>query len=183
MSGKPLHCMVTVLLFRQKEIYCRKLFPMDRKRYSLEAKESNRFVKFAQIIFGAVCIITSAWWVVFILKSGEGNNYWVATLFMLFFGLFQILSGLGHASRYVEFSNEEVIIKQNSIGLPDRMPVKEISSIEMLPLSVKFSLKSGRKRTLRFGVTYTDLIDTIKDELEIFAREKNISIEEKSETI
>jgi hypothetical protein len=156
---------------------------MERKRYSLEAKESNRFVRTAQIVFGAVCIITSAWWVVFIIKSGEGNNYWVATLFMLFFGLFQILSGLGHASRYVEFREEEVIIKQNSIGLPDRIPVKEISSIEMLPLSVKFYLKSGRKKTLRFGITYSDLIDNIKDALESFVTEKSIPFEEKSEKI
>jgi hypothetical protein len=156
---------------------------MDRKRYSLEAKESNRFVRIAQIVFGAVCIITSAWWIVFILKSEGTNNYWVATLFMLFFGLFQIYSGLGHASRYVEISDEELIIKQNSIGLPDRMPAAEISNIEMLPLSVKFHLRSGRKRTLRFGITYSDFIDSIKDALVDFAGEKNIPLEEKSEKI
>lgn len=156
---------------------------MDRKRYSLETKESNRFVKIAQIIFGVVCIITAAWWVVFILKSGDANNYWVATLFILFFGMFQIFSGLGHATRYVEFSSEELIIKQNSIGLADRLPVTEITSIVMLPLSVKINLRSGKKRTLRFGITYSDFIDSIKDALVEFSENNNIPLEEKSEKI
>jgi hypothetical protein len=156
---------------------------MERNRFSLEAKESNRFVRIAQIIFGALCIITAAWWVVYILKSGDGNNYWVATLFILFFGIFQIYSGLGYASRYVEFGNSEMIIKQNSIGLPYRLPVTEISNIVMLPLSVKFILKSGRTKILRFGITYSDLIDSIKDALVAFAADKNIPLEEKSEKL
>jgi hypothetical protein len=91
---------------------------MNKVRYSLETKETNRFVKYAQIVFGVVCILTSAWWIVFILSSDGQNNYWVATLFMLFFGAFQIYSGLGYAERYVEIHNMELIIKQNAVGIP-----------------------------------------------------------------
>jgi len=156
---------------------------MDKKRYSLETKETNKFVRYAQIVFGVICLITAGWWAVYLTSSDNGGDYWIATLFMLGFGLFQIYSGLGYAARYVEISDNQIIIKQTSIGTPDLLLVSDIFGIEILPLSVNFTLRSGKKKTLRFGIAYTDYIDDIKDAVVLLAESKNISIEEKSEKI
>ncbi len=167
----------------EKGINCGKHFAMETKRYSLETRETNKFVRYAQIVFGVVCLITAGWWSVYLTQSDSGGDYWIATLFLLGFGLFQIYSGLGYAARYVEISDRQIIIKQASIGTPDLLPVSDIAAIEILPLSVNFKLRSGKKKTLRFGIAYTDYIDDIKDAVAQLAENRNILIEEKNEKL
>jgi hypothetical protein len=156
---------------------------MEKKRYSLESKESNRFVRYAQIAFGIVCLIVAAWWTAFLIQTEGADNFWVATLFILFFGIFQIYSGMGMAAKYIDISGDSLSIKQTAICAPELIASSDIKTIEILPLSVQFFLKSGKKRVLRFGITYSDLIDTIKDAIIEFAEEKKIPYEEKSEKI
>jgi len=156
---------------------------MEKKRYSLEIKESGKIVKFAQIVFGAICLFTAAWWVVYIFKAEVAGDYWIATLFLTGFGLFQIYSGAGYSARYIEISDNHIIIKQSSIGTPILLMASEISAIDILPLSVKFMLRSGKTKTLRFGISYSDLIDDIKEAIVVFSESKNIPCEEKSEKI
>lgn len=156
---------------------------MEKKRYSLEIKETNKLIRYAQNIFGVVCLITAAWWAVYLTKSDGGGDYWIATLFLLGFGLFQIYSGLGYAARYVEISDNQLIIKQASIGTPDLLVVTDISDIEILPLSVIFNLRSGKKKILRFGIAYTDYIDEIKDAIVELAEKNKIPLVERSEKI
>jgi len=156
---------------------------METKRYSLETKETNKFVRYAQIVFGVICLITAGWWAVYLTKSDNGGDYWIATLFMLGFGLFQIYSGMGYAARYIEISDNQLIIKQNSISTPDFLLVSDISKIEILPLSVNFYLRSGMKKSLRFGIAYTDYIDDIKEAILELSEKNNITLEEKTEKI
>lgn len=151
------------------------------KRFSLESRESNRLIRIFQFIFGIVCVITAGWWAVYILKSPEGGNFWIATLFMLFFGVFQIYSGLGHASKYLAIDNDRLEIKKTAIGKKEVLNQADIEKIDILPLSVAFRLRSGKTTTISFPVTLAEGIDHIKDAVDEFGKSYNIAIEEKRE--
>lgn len=151
------------------------------KKYSLESRENSKLVKIMQIVFGIACIITAGWWAVFMLKSLESGNYWMATIFMFFFGAFQIYSGLGYASKYVIVGSESLKIKKTAIGKEQVVTHGEIDKIEILPLSVKLILRSGGNITISFAVTLAGGIDIIKDALAGFGRDNKILTEEKRE--
>lgn len=151
------------------------------ERYSLESRENNRIVKILQIIFGVACIITAGWWAVFMLKALESGNYWIATLFMFFFGAFQIYSGLGYASKYILIGSDSLTIRKTAIGKEQVITGGDIEKIEILPLSVKLILKSGGNITISFAVTLAEGIDRIKDAVATFGMENKILTEEKRE--
>jgi hypothetical protein len=146
------------------------------KRYSLESRENGRIVKILQIIFGIACIITAGWWAVFMMKSDESGNYWIATLFMFLFGTFQIYSGLGYASKYIIIGSDTLSIRKTAIGKEQIVSHSEIERIEILPLSVKLILKSGANITISFSVTLAEGIDHIKDAVSTFGSENKIII-------
>jgi len=151
------------------------------KRYSLESRENSRIMKILQIIFGIACIITAGWWAVFMVKSLESGNYWIATLFMFFFGAFQIYSGLGYASKYIIIGSDTLTIRKTAIGKEQMVTHSELERIEILPLSVKLVLRSGGNITISFSVTLAEGIDHIKDAVATFGRENKILTEEKRE--
>ncbi|MFO7573732.1 MAG: hypothetical protein R6W67_01065 [Bacteroidales bacterium] len=151
------------------------------KRYSLESRENSRLVKIMQILFGIACIFTAGWWAVYMLKALESGNYWIATLFMFFFGAFQIYSGLGHASKYIIIGSDTLTIRKTAIGKKQVVTYGEIERIEILPLSVSLILRSGSKLTINFAVTLAGDIDHIKDAIADFGRNNNIITEDKRE--
>ena len=151
------------------------------KRYSLESRENSSFVKILQIIFGIACIITAGWWAVYMLKSLESGNYWIATLFMLFFGAFQIYSGLGYASKYIIIGSDTLTIRKTAVGKEQVIVHSDIERIDILPLSISLALRSGKIFSLSFPVTLAESIDQIKDAMEEFGRNNKILTEEKRE--
>jgi hypothetical protein len=59
----------------------------------------------------------------------------------------------------------------------------EIKKIEVFPLNLIFYFHGGGKMVLRFGTTYTENIDPIKNEIKKFAALNNIDLETKAEEI
>jgi hypothetical protein len=153
------------------------------KKYSLTNKESSGFVKIMQIIFGILCIGTSVWWTVFMLSAEVSGNYWAAILFMLFFGAFQIYSGLGYADRFLLIDEGSITIKATALSRAKTIKHTEIESIEILPLTFSIFLKNGNKVFIRFGITLSDGIDSVKDALQEFAAQYEINADEKSDMI
>ena len=151
------------------------------KRYSLENRESNKLVRILQILFGIACIITAGWWAVYMIKSLESGNYWIATLFMFFFGAFQIYSGLGYASKYLIIGKETLKIKKAAIGREQLIRNSDIERIDILPLSISVTLRNGKTFNVSFPVTLNETIDHVKDAIEEFGRDNKILTEEKRE--
>ena len=115
---------------------------------------------------------------IFNIRSVKADStLWITVLFLSGFGLYQILAGLGRTIRFIQIGNDKIILKKNSL-LPLRiMDPSEIKKIEVFPLNLIFYFHSGGKTILRFGTTYTDNIEPIKNGIEEFASVNNIDFE------
>lgn len=151
---------------------------METEYFSLGPSESNIAVKIIRILFGFLCIAIAVFWLIFNLRSlGSDHMLWITILFLSGFGMYQIWAGLGRAKRFIEISKEKIIIRKNSF-LPERKLIPgEIKMIEIYPLSLIFYNQIGRKLILRFGTTYTDIIDPLKEAVEVFAGIHDIKVE------
>jgi hypothetical protein len=155
---------------------------MAKKRISLELRENNKLVRFIQVIFGLVCLAISVFWLIYNLRSVSGNGtLWITLLFLTGFGVFQIYSGLGYAEKYIESGEESLTVKHNSLLPAVEMKSSDIESAEVFPLKVLLILKSGRNVLIRLGVTDSEKIDLVKDEVTRFVTEHNIPLEIKNE--
>jgi hypothetical protein len=157
---------------------------METKYFSLGTFENNKLVKIIRLIFGVVCIIIAINWIIFNIKSYKGaGTLWITIVFLTGFGFYQIWSGLGLAIRFIEIDRDKIILKKNSLLPGKELKAADIKKIEVFPLSLIIYLQPDRKTILRFGTTYIDNIDPIKNEIEQFASGNNIYLEIKKEEI
>jgi len=157
---------------------------MEKVIFSLDVRESNRFTKIVQIIFGTACICIAGFWFIYNVKTkGEGGSLWVTIIFLAGFGVYQIYSGLGYSSRFIEIAPEKIRLKKFNICTVREILPAGIEKIESLPLSINFHLKPSGLIRLRFGTTYPDKIEIIRESLEKFADLNNIKFEETMEII
>jgi hypothetical protein len=157
---------------------------METKYFSLGHSENSSVIKIIRIIFGLVCIAIALFWLIFNIRSVKAEHtLWITVIFLSGFGFFQIWAGIGRAKRFIQISNDKILLKMNSL-LPHReVPSLEIKKIEVIPLNLIFYFQKGGKTVLRFGTTYTDNIELIKNEIEEFAIINNINLEIISEDI
>lgn len=151
---------------------------MEKKYFSLGPNENNRLVKLFRIVFGVICIAVALFWLSFNIKSLKADGtLWITIIFLLGFGFYQIWSGLGWATRFIEVGSDSIRLKKNPILPPVEMNEKEIEKIEMFPLNLVFFLKTKKRILLRFGTTYYETNEKVKDEILGFAESNNIPIE------
>jgi hypothetical protein len=155
---------------------------MENKFFSLEIRENNKLVRIFQIIFGILCLFIAGFWLIFNISSFKADStLWITVAFLSGFGAYQILSGLGYASRFIEFGDDWIRLKKNSL-LPVRLLMAEqIEKTDIHPLKVLIILKSSKKILIRFGVTDSQKIDLVKDEIFSFTSRNSISLELKNE--
>ena len=157
---------------------------MEKKFFSLETRENNKITRIFQIILGIACICIAVFWIIYNYRSVKADRtLWITVAFLLGFGAFQIFSGLGFISRYIEFDTNIIKLRNNSFLSPVDLSVANIEKIEIFPLKVHIFLKSAKKILIRFGVTDIEKVELIKDELIVFASVNNISMEIKNEEI
>ncbi|MDP3001579.1 MAG: hypothetical protein Q8N38_00395 [Bacteroidales bacterium] len=151
---------------------------MEIKHFSFGTSENNRFVKIIRIVFGVVCIAVAIYWFSFNIKSLKADGtLWITIIFLTGFGFYQIWSGLGRATRFIEITPDYIRLKKNPILPPLKMSSGEIEKIELFPLNLIFFLKSKKRILLRFGTTYHEINEKIKDEILSFAESNNIPLE------
>ena len=157
---------------------------MENKYFLLEPKENPRAVKIFQISLGVTCIAIAIFWILFNIKSLEADRtLWATIIFLMLFGIYEILAGLGKTARYIKTGPAGIIIKQHSV-LPDvELISNDIERIEIYPLSIKFLLKNRKKFLFRFGVSYPEIISPVKDEIVEFAGSNKIPLEVISEEL
>lgn len=157
---------------------------MEKRHFSLEQRENSKLVRIFQIVFGILCVAIAVYWLIFNITSEKRNsNLWVTVIFLAGFGGYQVLSGLGKTSRFIETENDILILKQNSTLPGIKLKAIDIEKIEIFPLSLVFLLKSQKKIILRFGISYPDVIDPAKEGITDFAEMNSIPIENKNEDL
>jgi hypothetical protein len=157
---------------------------MEKRHFSLEIKENSRFIKIFLIVFGILCVGIAIYWIIFNLSSEKSDaNLWITVVFLTCFGCYQILSGLGKTSRYIETEPNKLVLKQNSFLPKIELNPFEIERIEVYPLSIRFCMIKKKVFIFRFGLNYTEIIDPIKEAVKEFAVVNNIIVEEKIEEI
>lgn len=114
------------------------------------------------------------WSVLNIRALNSGGNLWITVAFLLLFAYYQIISGLGKSSKFIEISQDSVRIKKNSLLPAQEYKATEIEKIDIYPLNIEFILKSGKASNVRFGTTFIDMIDPVKKKIEDFADLNNI---------
>lgn len=151
---------------------------MKIKYFPLSSSENNRLVKIIQIIFGVVCFALAIFWMIFNIKSLKTNGtLWITIIFLLGFGFYQIWSGMGRAIRFIEIRADKIRLKRNSILPVIELPAGEIEKIELFPFNLIFFLKSKKRIFLRFGTTYQETNEKIKNEILGFAKSNKVPIE------
>jgi hypothetical protein len=151
---------------------------MEMKYYSLGTTEKSIFIKIVRIVFGIVCIVVAFFWIFFNIKSLKTDmTLWITILFLLGFGFYQVWSGLGQATTFIQIGQDKIRIKKNPIQSPVEIATADIEKIDFFPLNIVFILKSKKRLLLRFGTTYHETNQMISEEIVGFAEINNIPLE------
>ena len=148
---------------------------MEGKKISLDPDSKTQFAKLLQIIFGIFCIIASIYFLISGYHPGTSIvTLLVAAVFLLLFGIYQIMAGLGKTQKYFLVKHSGISFKEHSILHVKEIPSDKIEKIELYPLSIKFLLKDSKKIRFRFGISYPEIIDPVKQEVIGFAGDHGI---------
>ena len=148
---------------------------MKEKYFDLDPNNKTHLVKILQIIFGILCIATTLYYTLTGIFSGATNTtLWMAIVFLVLFGIYQIMSGLGKTKKYFRLNQNSISFKQHSVLPVTDLQSDNIDKIELYPLSIKFFLKNSRKIKFRFGISYPEIIDPVKQEVIGFAEDHDI---------
>jgi hypothetical protein len=151
---------------------------MEAKYYSLELRENNTLIKVFRIIFGAACIAIAIFWLIYNLNALKADrNLWITVIFLAGFGIYLVRSGLGYGFRFIEIANARISFRKNSFLKKVEYDKTSMDKISFYPLKVVFHLNTGKKNLLRFGVSDIEKVESIKDDLMVFATENNIGTE------
>jgi len=157
---------------------------MEQQHFKLEAKEDSKFTRIFQVIFGILCIAIGLYWAIFHISSlNDDPTLWITIVFLIGFGTYQIAAGLGKIKKFIAIDADLITLKQSSFLPKSELKSQDIEKIDIFPLSICFLLKNKKKKILRFGLRYTEIIIPVKDALVQFADLNNIAIEEKKEEI
>jgi len=151
---------------------------MEIKYYSLSTTENNRLIKIIQIVFGVVCFAVAIFWLIFNIRSLKADGtLWITIIFLSGFGFYQIWSGLGRTTLFIEIGADYIRLKKNPVLPSVKIRTGDIEKIELFPLNVIFFLKSRKRIMLRFGTTYYETNEKVKDEILGFAETNDIPLE------
>jgi len=157
---------------------------METQYFSLELHRSNKLTKIFQLVFGIICAGVAVIWLILNLSTMKMTlGLALTVLFLLGFAYYQIVSGLGHAEKFIEVGGDKIRMKKNSIFPVEEVRADEVENVVIFPINIVFMLKSKKKIMLRFGTTYTDIINPAKDAIENFCRKNSLSYEERNEDL
>jgi len=157
---------------------------MENNYFSLEVNSSNKVIRIFQIIFGIICAALAVVWLIMNRDSLKSNStLWFSIIFLLGFAWYQINSGLGKGDKFMQIDKSSLKFKKNSLLPARELNSSEIEKIEIFPLSMIILTKSGKKDIIRFGTTYTDIIEPIKKGIESFCTANKLELEFRNEEI
>ncbi len=150
---------------------------MENTYLSLDERPEKKTVSILMVVFGILCLFTSGWWAVFLIRVPENENiFWVGTIFLFLFGLYQGYAGLGYARRYIKINGKDIIIRQNSFFGEKEFSAPLIRIITIHSTTVIFDLEQDISYKLKLGIRYPDLGEKIKKTIVEFAEMHEIEL-------
>jgi hypothetical protein len=157
---------------------------METKYFPLGHDKPGTLLKVIRVLFGLVCIAIALFWMIFNIRAaGTDRTLWISVVFLSAFGMYQIWAGLGKAVRFISIGRDRITLKKSSLLTQKDILPSDIKKIEVYPLNLIFYLNNGGKTILRFGTTFTDIIDPVKSGIEEFAASNSILLESITEEI
>jgi len=157
---------------------------MEKAYFSLELNRSNKLTKIFQLILGIICLGVALIWLILNFGTLKSNvSLWITILFLAGFGYYQVISGLGKSEKFIEITESSIRIKKNILFPSQDLGADEIDKIEIFPLNVVFFLKPGKTVFLRFGTTYTDVIEPVKKSIKSFCDTNKIDLQFRNEEV
>lgn len=147
----------------------------ESKIFFLEPDEGSKIIRIFQGILGIMSVLVSGFWILFSIRSDVVSGTIVITeIFLFAFGFYMIMSGIGFTRKYIETKNSLIKLKRYSVLPPLNLEIKDIRQVEILPLSICFKLNNQKKKILRFGITFPEIIEPVKQSIIDFASQHNI---------
>jgi len=157
---------------------------MEKKLFFLEQHESSKVTKIFQVVLGALCIVIAVSWLIFNIQTVKSDStLWITIVFLILFGVYQILAGTGKTKKFIITGVEMIVLKQNSVLPPVEIKSADLEKIEMYPLSIIFRTKNRSSIRFRFGLSYPEIIEPVKNEIVEFAELNSILLEVKDEEL
>jgi hypothetical protein len=151
---------------------------METKYYTLSPAENSKLVKIIQIAFGVLCFGVAIFWMIFNIRSLKADRtMWITIVFLTGFGFYQVWAGLGRATKFIEICSDKIRLKRNIILSAVEIQAEEIEKIELYPFNLIIYFRTKKKVLLRFGTTYQDTNELIKDDILNFCDLNSISAE------
>ena len=155
---------------------------MGQKFFSLEMRDENRLTKIFQVILGIACIGIAGYWFIFDFKTGRsGISVWATKIFLVAFGSYMVWTGFGFGYRFIEFPGGMIRLRKNSFLSTVEIMPGDVDRIDLFPLKFTVYMKNSGTILTRFGVSDTEKIELIKDEIIKFASDYNIPLDIKNE--
>lgn len=151
---------------------------MEVNKISLDMRDSTKLSRFFQLIFGLFCIVTSAWFLVNLIKTNTalGTNI-IAVAFLFFFGVWLLLSAAGITGRYIIISDEKIVLKDKYIQGPRTFTPGNLKMVVFKPLSFELHESNGSKTLVTLGLYYRERSASILELIEAFCKTNSINIE------
>ncbi|MCU0409205.1 MAG: hypothetical protein MUD02_09685 [Bacteroidales bacterium] len=151
---------------------------MEKMHFPLGTAVQGKLAAMARIVFGIICLAVAIYWTTQYGKiSGSGYSVVATLVFLSLFGLYMIWAGLGKAYRFIEISKDSVRLKKDILFPAATMPAVDLSKIILYPMTTLFIMKNGKKILLRFGATFHETNEAIKDSILEFSELNKIEIE------
>jgi hypothetical protein len=105
------------------------------------------------------------------------GSVWLTAAFLIAFGAYLVKAGFGSTYRYIEFSGPNIRLKRNPLLPAHNYESASIEKITVFPLKFIIRQKNSEQVLVRFGVTYPDVIEQVKDELLKYAENYGVKTE------
>jgi len=149
---------------------------MAEKRYSIELHENATTGKTMRLLMGLACLAVSVWFMYSIRGTAASvGTSWIASGFLLMFGIWMIATGLGYTERYITIGDDMIVLRQYFYRKPLTFVPSTLRAVEFRPVVIDFITETG-KITLRMGTTYPERTASIMEAVKQFCHRHEIEV-------
>lgn len=121
-----------------------------------------------RLLLGLACLVVSVWFMYSIRETAASvGTSWIATGFLLLFGMWMIATGLGYTERYITVGDDRIVLRQYFYKKPVTFTPSNLKAVEFRPVAIDFITDAG-KTTLRMGITYPGRTASIMEAVKQF---------------
>jgi hypothetical protein len=151
---------------------------MESEKISLDIRESTKVLRYFQLFFSLLSFIVAIWFLLKLLSTCtlNGSNG-IAVIFLLFFGGWELVSGLGITQRYLIVSGDSITLKHRYFAKPVVFKPEDIKVAVFKPLTFIIIGINGERTVLKLGNYYQERTLKAFDLLSNFCQINKVAVE------